>query len=46
VQYLTSTLKPFVLYEPKGSLERYMKEFNKMNNELTKQVKALLGFSG
>jgi len=44
VQYLTSTLKPFVLYEPKGSLERLVKEFNKMNNELTRQVKALLGF--
>jgi chromosome partitioning protein len=44
VQYLSSTLKPFILYEPRGSLERYMKEFNKMNNELTKQVKALLGF--
>jgi hypothetical protein len=44
VQYLTSTLKPFVLYEPKGSLERFVKEFNKMTNELTKQVKALLGF--
>jgi hypothetical protein len=44
VQYLTSTLKPFVLYEPKGSLERYMKEFNRMINELTRQVKALLGF--
>jgi len=44
VQYLTSTLKPIVLFEPKGSLERYMKEFNKMNNELTKHVKALLGF--
>jgi len=44
VQYLTSTLKPIVLYEPKGSLERFVKEFNRMNNELTKQVKALLGF--
>jgi len=44
VQYLTSTLKPFVLYEPKGSLERYMKEFNNMTNEIAKQVKALLGF--
>jgi chromosome partitioning protein len=44
VQYLTSTLKPFILYEPKGSLERFVKEFNRLNNELTKQVKALLGF--
>jgi chromosome partitioning protein len=44
VQYLTSTLKPFILYEPKGSLERYMKEFNRLNNELVRQVKALLGF--
>ena len=44
VQYLTSTLKPFVLYEPKGSLERLVKEFNKMVNELIKQVKVLLGF--
>jgi chromosome partitioning protein len=44
VQYLTSTLKPFVLYEPKGSLERFVKEFNRLNNELVKQVKALLGF--
>jgi chromosome partitioning protein len=44
VQYLTSTLKPFVLYEPKGSLERYMKEFNRATNEIAKQVKALLGF--
>jgi chromosome partitioning protein len=43
VQYLTSTLKPFVLFESKGSLERFVKEFNKMTNELTKQVKALLG---
>jgi chromosome partitioning protein len=44
VQYLTSTLKPFVLYEPKGSLERFVREFNKMTNELASQVKALLGF--
>jgi chromosome partitioning protein len=44
VQYLSSTLKPFILYEPKGSLERFVKEFNKINNELAKQVKALLGF--
>jgi len=44
VQYLTSTLKPIVLFEPKGSLERYMKEFNRATNELAKQVKALLGF--
>jgi hypothetical protein len=44
VQYLTSTLKPFILYEPRGSLERYMKEFNRMINELARQVKALLGF--
>jgi len=44
VQYLSSTLKPFVLYEPKGSLERYMKEFNRATNEIAKQVKALLGF--
>jgi len=44
VQYLTSTLKPFVLYEPKGSLERYMKEFNNMTKALAEQVKALLGF--
>jgi hypothetical protein len=43
VQYLTSTLKPFILYEPKGSLERFVKEFNNMTNELAKQVKALLG---
>lgn len=43
VQYLTSTLKPFVLYEPRGSLERFVKEFNKMNNEIVGQVKALLG---
>ena len=44
VQYLTSTLKPFILYEPRGSLERFVKEFNRMINELTRQVKALLGF--
>jgi chromosome partitioning protein len=44
VQYLSSTLKPFILYEPKGSLERFVKEFNKMTNELASQVKALLGF--
>jgi hypothetical protein len=44
VQYLTSTLKPFILYEPKGSLEKFVKEFNRMTNELAKQVKALLGF--
>ena len=43
VQYLTSTLKPFILYEPKGSLERFVKGFNEMSNELAKQVKALLG---
>jgi chromosome partitioning protein len=43
VQYLTSTLKPFILYEPRGSLERFVKEFNRLNNELVKQVKALLG---
>jgi chromosome partitioning protein len=44
VQYLTSTLKPFVLYEPKGSLERYMKEFNNMTKALAEQVMRLLGF--
>jgi len=44
VQYLTSTLKPIILYEPKGSLEKFVKEFNKMVNELIKQVKVLLGF--
>jgi hypothetical protein len=44
VQYLTSTLKPFVLYEPKGSLERYMKEFNNMTKALAEQVRRLLGF--
>jgi chromosome partitioning protein len=44
VQYLTSTLKPVILYEPKGSLEKFVKEFNKMVNELIKQVKVLLGF--
>ena len=44
VQYLTSTLKPFILYEPKGSLERFVREFNRLNNELVRQVKALLGF--
>lgn len=43
VQYLTSTLKPIALYEPRGSLERFVKEFNRMNNELVGQVKALLG---
>jgi chromosome partitioning protein len=43
VQYLTSTLKPIVLFEPRGSLERFVKEFNRMNNELVGQVKALLG---
>jgi len=44
VQYLTSTLKPIVLYEPKGSLERYMKEFNNMTKALAEQVMRLLGF--
>ena len=43
VQYLTSTLKPLALFEPRGSLERFVKEFNRMNNELVGQVKALLG---
>jgi len=43
VQYLTSTLKPLMLFEPRGSLERFVKEFNRMNNELVGQVKALLG---
>jgi chromosome partitioning protein len=43
VQYLTASQKPFVFYVPRGSLENFVKEFNKMNNELTKQVKALLG---
>jgi len=43
VQYLTSTLKPLMLFEPRGSLERFVKEFNRMNNELVGQIKALLG---
>jgi drug/metabolite transporter superfamily protein YnfA len=43
VQYLTNTLKPIVLYEPRGSLEKFVKEFNRMNNELVGQIKALLG---
>jgi chromosome partitioning protein len=44
VQYLSSTLKPFILYEPKGSLERFMREFNNMTKALTEQVRRLLGF--
>jgi len=44
VQYLTSTLKPFVLYEPKGSLENFVKEFNSMTKALAEQVRKLLGF--
>jgi chromosome partitioning protein len=44
VQYLTSTLKPFVLYEPKGSLERFVREFNNMTKALAEQVRRLLGF--
>jgi chromosome partitioning protein len=44
VQYLTSTLKPFILYVPRGSLERYMKEFNNMTKALAEQVRKLLGF--
>jgi len=42
-QYLTSTLKPFILYEPKGSLERFVKVFNEMVKTLTEQVRRLLG---
>ncbi|MCG2880351.1 MAG: ParA family protein [Vulcanisaeta sp.] len=44
VQYLTSTLKPFVLYEPRGSLERFVREFNNMTKALAEQVRRLLGF--
>jgi chromosome partitioning protein len=44
VQYLTSTLKPFILYEPKGSLERFVRAFNEMVKALTEQVRRLLGF--
>jgi chromosome partitioning protein len=44
VQYLTSTLKPFVLYEPKGSLEKFVREFNNMTKALAEQVMRLLGF--
>jgi chromosome partitioning protein len=44
VQYLTSTLKPFILYEPRGSLERFVKEFNNMTKALAEQVRRLLGF--
>jgi hypothetical protein len=32
-----------MLFEPRGSLEKFVKEFNKMNNELVGQIKALLG---
>ena len=44
VQYLSSTLKPFVLFEPRGSLERFVNEFNNMTKALTEQVRRLLGF--
>ena len=44
VQYLTSTLKPFVLFEPRGSLERFMREFNNVTKALAEQVRRLLGF--
>jgi chromosome partitioning protein len=44
VQYLTSTLKPFVLFEPRGSLERFVKAFNNMTKALTEQVRRFLGF--
>ena len=44
VQYLTSTLKPFVLFEPRGSLERFVREFNNMTKALAEQVRRLLGF--
>jgi chromosome partitioning protein len=43
VQYLTASQKPFVLYKPRGSLEGFVREFNKLNDELARQVKALLG---
>ncbi|GAB6943255.1 hypothetical protein JCM14467A_00370 [Vulcanisaeta sp. JCM 14467] len=42
VQYLTATLKPVVLYEPRGTLAEFRKAFDNMTNTLTRQVKAML----
>jgi hypothetical protein len=44
VRHLTVSLKPLILYEPKGSLERFIKEFNNMTKALAEQVRKLLGF--
>ncbi len=41
-QYLTATMKPAILYEPKGSLANFKKAIETMTNALTRQVKALL----
>jgi chromosome partitioning protein len=43
VRHLTSSLKPLILYEPKGSLERFVKEFNNMTKALAEQIRRLLG---
>ncbi|WP_054854567.1 ParA family protein [Vulcanisaeta distributa] len=41
-QYLTATMKPAILYEPKGSLTQFKKAIETMTNAMTRQVKALL----
>ncbi len=41
-QYLTATMKPAILYEPKGSLANFKKAIETMTNTMTRQVKALL----
>ncbi|ADN49556.1 ParA family protein [Vulcanisaeta distributa] len=41
-QYLTATMKPAVLYEPKGSLTQFKKAIETITNTLTRQAKALL----
>ncbi len=41
-QYLTATMKPAILYEPRGSLAQFRKALETMTNALTRQIKALL----
>ncbi|WP_243680228.1 ParA family protein [Vulcanisaeta souniana] len=42
VHYLTSTMKPLVIYVPKGSLADFRIPFDKYVDTLTKQIKTML----
>ncbi|MGC8542549.1 MAG: ParA family protein [Vulcanisaeta sp.] len=41
-QYLTASMKPAILFEPKGSLTNFKRAIETITNALTRQVKALL----